>query len=233
MERGCASSRVPGTATQLSPNPWICPPVGLAAAWWHPKAVGAARTGIWSHELSSRPLGMRKGHGSTGWALHHQHTPNPGTCHPTPALSCGVAGHTVAMVAAEVATLQLPIPSRPRCQLQLPHYYSAQSLPKQPVPLWWEQPEGRGTASGAGHRRPRGARLGQVPCAHHEPGTDPQRCPGRCLGHQAGAEPLGDARGTHVAPAHGPRSIPVPVPWLRCPAPGLHHGLLCVLETST
>lgn len=54
------------------------------------------------------------------------------------------------MVAAEVATLQLPIPRRPRCQLQLPHYYSAQSLPKQPAPLWWEQPEGRGTASGAG-----------------------------------------------------------------------------------
>lgn len=71
MERGCASSRVPGTPTQLSPNPWICPPVGLATAWWHPKAVGAARTGIWSHELGPRPLGMRKGHGSTGWALHH------------------------------------------------------------------------------------------------------------------------------------------------------------------
>lgn len=87
------------------------------------------------------------------WAPAH-----PKSWHLPPHSSCvvsrGVAGHTVAVVAAVVAASQLPIPSRPRCQLQLPHYYSAQSLPKQPAPLWWEQPEGRGSASRAGHRRP-------------------------------------------------------------------------------
>lgn len=80
--------------------------------------------------------------------------------------------------------LQLPIPSRPRCQLQLPHYYSARSLPKQPAPLWWEPPEGRGTASGAGHRRPPRA-WDRCPVLSHAPGTDPHRGRGPSLGHQA------------------------------------------------
>lgn len=163
MERGCTSSRVPGTPTQLSASPWVCPPVGLATAWWHPKA---GTRHLWELEGQEfGPMSPTLNHWAWGrdtaalaghrilWAPAHpksRRLPPHSSC----VVSRGVAGHTVAVVAAVVAASQLPIPSRPCCQLQLPHYYSARSLPKQPAPLWWEQPEGCGSASGAGHRRP-------------------------------------------------------------------------------
>lgn len=218
---------VPRAPPQLSPNPWICPTAGLATAWF---GHGMVASQGWQ---DTAPAGAGRnlvplGHRAPGRDTAGHRTAQIPAPQCSRAVSRGVAGHTVAAVAAS----QLPIPSRPRCHLQLPHYYSARSLPEQAAPLWGQQPENRGSASGAAHRRP------------PEPGWDgalrsarnlaqsPHRCRGPSVGPQTRAEPLGDARGTRVAPARGARSVPVPVSWPRCPALEPHRGLLRVLESG-
>lgn len=227
------------------PHPALgfAPPVGLATAWWHPKAAGTLH--LWEQEgqefgamsptLGPRALGMGKGHGCTGWAAHPLGTSTPQIPAPaTPLQLCsapwggrahgGHSGRRGGRVAA-AHPQQAPLPA------------AAATLLFCPEPAQTTSPVVVGAAGRSWHcqrsRSPETPHSPPVPgwdrcpLLKHQPGTDPRRCRGPSLGHRAPRGCWWHTRGSSTW------SIPVPVPWPRCPALELHHGLPCVLESST
>lgn len=121
----------------------------------------------WANRSSSlrAPHQLRTpGHRARGWGCccsrlgtapsRHQHTPNPAPIaplQPAPWLRVPL-GWQGARWWPWLICQSLPGPRR---RLQLPHYYSARSLPEQPARLWWEEAgRPRCCQQSRPHRRP-------------------------------------------------------------------------------
>lgn len=225
MERGCTRHPHPAEPQLLD-----LPPSGFAHSmvasqgWWDTTPVGAGRTGIWSHEPHTRP--QATGHGERT-RLHWLGTSTPQIPAPaTPLQLCSVPWGGRAHGGSEGGSVTA---AHPQQALQPAAAATLLFCPET------AQTTGTVVVGAAGrswhcHQRPPEPPVpgwDRYPVLSHEPGTDAHRCCGPSLGHRA---PRGCSWRTHGSSTW---SIPVPVPWQRCPAPELHHGLPCVLESST
>lgn len=166
------------------------------------------------------------GHGCSGHSPHPPGTSTLQTRHPPPHCSPRRVPLGGSDGGGSRSPAALPHQAPPR--LQLPHYYSAQSLPEQPARLWWEEAGGHSAANGAGiaedpHAAPRchphrTSWMGRVPCPKPLHGS--AKPPGQILIRRRRPSPaLRDAHGTHASPMHGPRGIAPPPTTL----PLCHH----------